>query len=337
VPERDLTGTDNGLPHDRHALRRAEFVVPVQFPPAASRMEPVRQPAWMHWWWVNALLFAATLVSTTVFGDALAHSFAARRPFDLDALWSSYERLLRGHFDIWTGLTFSAPLLFILLTHELGHFWACQRSRVEASLPFFVPSPTLFGTLGAFIRIRSPIYSRRGLFDIGIAGPIAGFLALLPFLVAGVLLSRPLPAGTAPDSFAFGTPLVLYFFEWLRFGSLEPSRILLHPMAMAAWAGLLATAMNLLPIGQLDGGHILYAAAGERWHRIISRLVLLALALLGFLYWPWWFWALLMFFLFRRHPLVYDHQPLASGRIALCAAAVLVFVLSVSLVPIRTS
>jgi membrane-associated protease RseP (regulator of RpoE activity) len=238
---------------------------------------------------------------------------------------------------MWLGMLFSGPLLLSLLTHEFGHFVACRYWRVDASLPYFVPSPTLFGTWGAFIRIRSPIYSRPGLFDIGISGPIAGFVVLAPFLAAGVLLSRQLPPGAEPQSFVFGTPLALRLLEWIRFGSVEPSRILLHPMAVAGWAGLLATAMNLLPIGQLDGGHILYAVFGERWHRIVSRVSIAILALLGFVYWPWWIWAVLMFFLFRRHPLVYDERPLPVARGVLCVAALLIFVLSLSIVPIRAS
>jgi hypothetical protein len=303
--------------------------------------EPVRgrtrSAAGLGWWWINALLFVLTLVTTTLFGTALVESFAVGRAFDLDLLWANYVRFFHGDINLLPGLGFSVPLLLILLAHEFGHFVACRYWRVEASLPYFIPSPSLFGTWGAFIRIRSPIYSRKGLFDIGVSGPIAGFVMLAPFLVAGVLLSRPLPEGAAPQSFVLGTPLLLRLLEWVRFGSLEPSRILLHPMAVAGWAGLLATAMNLLPVGQLDGGHILYAAVGERWHRIVSLATVVMLALLGFLYWPWWIWALLMFFLFRRHPLVYDEQRLPPGRGMLCAAAALLFILSLSIVPIRAS
>jgi hypothetical protein len=329
VFERGLTSANNLPP----SLRRANLE-PIH--------ETARSRTGFGWWWLNALLFALTLVTTTIFGAALAESFAAARAFDLDLLWENYLRFFHGtvnHGDVslWVGLGFSGPLLLILLAHEFGHFIACRRWRVDASLPYFIPSPSLFGTWGAFIRIRSPIYSRRGLFDIGISGPIAGVVMLAPFLAAGVLLSRELPPGAAPQSLVLGTPLALRLLEWIRFGSVEPSRILLHPMAVAGWAGLLATAMNLLPIGQLDGGHILYAAAGERWHRIVSRASVAVLALLGFLYWPWWIWAVLLFFLFRRHPLVYDERALPAGRGVLCAVAVLLFLLSLSIVPIRAS
>ncbi|HMF74358.1 MAG TPA: site-2 protease family protein [Bryobacteraceae bacterium] len=291
-------------------------------------------------WWLNALLFLLTLLSTTIFGSAAVRSFEAGQALDLDGVWESYQRFAHGDASIWSGLYFSTPLLLILLTHELGHYVKCRMLRVDASLPYFLPSPTLFGTLGAFIRIRSPIYTRRGLFDIGIAGPIAGFIMLAPFLLAGVFLSRPVPPGLPDGSlegpFVLGAPLILRLFEWLRFGAIDPARILLHPMALAGWVGLLATAMNLIPMGQLDGGHIVYALVGERWHRIVSTSIIGVLVLLGFLYWPWWLWAGVAFFLLRRHPLVYDRSPLSRGRIVLAVAALLIFVLSLSIVPVRT-
>jgi membrane-associated protease RseP (regulator of RpoE activity) len=296
----------------------------------------VLSSAWPRRWWLNLLLFLLTFITTTIFGAAMERSFSLGQPLDVDRLWESYVGFAHGDRQLWQGLLFSAPLLLILSAHEFGHYLECRKWRVDASLPYFLPSPTLFGTLGAFIRIRSPIYSRKGLFDIGIAGPLAGFAVLLPFLIAGVVLSHPM-AQPVQGPFVFGTPLVLRIFEWVRFGDLDSPRILLHPVAMAGWAGLLATAMNLLPMGQLDGGHILYAVFGERGHRLVSFGVVVLLALLGFLYWPWWFWALVTFFLFRRHPLVYDRTPLTRDRLVLCVVALLVFLLSASIVPIRAS
>ncbi len=288
-------------------------------------------------WWLNALLLLITFVTTTVFGSALTRSFKAGLPFDLETVWDGYVRLAHGDLSILSGVAFSLPLLLILLAHELGHYVECLRWRVDASWPYFLPSPTLFGTMGAFIRIRSPIYSRLSLFDIGVSGPIAGFVMLIPFLVIGVWLSHPLAAGAAHGPFVFGTPLILRLIEWLTFGKLDATRLLLHPMAMAAWAGLLATAINLLPMGQLDGGHILYAAFGVRGHRIVSTSVIALLAVLGFYYWTWWFWAVVMFFFGRRHPLVYDEQRLSRGRVILSVAAVVIFILSASVIPIRMS
>ncbi len=292
---------------------------------------------WSQGWWLNLLLFLLTFVSTTVFGYALVQAFSLGRPLDVASVFSGYTELVRGDSHVWAGLQFSIPLLLILLAHEFGHYLDCRRWRVDASLPYFLPSPTLFGTCGAFIRIRSPIYSRKALFDIGVSGPVAGFLVLLPFLIAGVLLSRITPVGVHQARFIFGTPLVLRALELIRFPHAPSIYISLHPMAMAAWAGLLATAINLLPMGQLDGGHILYAVLGERWHRYVTHAFIAVLVGLGFFYWAWWVWAALLFLFGRRHPLVYDQTPLSRGRIWLAVAALAMFVLSISLVPVSIS
>jgi membrane-associated protease RseP (regulator of RpoE activity) len=226
--------------------------------------------------------------------------------------------------------------LLILLTHEFGHYLACQRWKVQASLPYFLPSPTLLGTLGAFIRIKSPIYSRRSLFDIGVSGPLAGFAVLTPLLIAGVLLSRVVPGIGSHGDIVFGTPLLLRLAEWIRFPGVVPEDISLHPMARAAWAGLLATAINLIPIGQLDGGHILYSFFGEL-HRPLSRLFIAALLPLGFFfYWGWLFWAVLLFFLGMGHPYIDDQSRLDKTRLRLGIVALAVFLLSFSLAPVRS-
>jgi hypothetical protein len=286
-------------------------------------------------WWLNAALFIATFLTTTAFGSAVVESFARKHALTIDFLIEGYRRLLRFDGHIWTGLTFSVPLLTILLAHELGHYLECRRRNVDASLPYFLPSPSLFGTFGAFIRIRSPIYSREGLFDIGIKGPLAGFVVLLPLLIAGVVLSKTSALPPSGDSIVFGTPLILRLAEYLRFPGAPASQILLHPIAIAAWAGLFATALNLLPIGQLDGGHIVYAFGVERWHRRSSLAFVLVLVVAGFFYWPWWLWAVASFFFYRRHPLVYDNTPLTGWRLLLGLAALIVFVLSVTAVPIK--
>lgn len=281
-------------------------------------------------------MFLLTLATTTLFGSALVQSFSRGQPFDLDRLFDVYGHLAHPDRSLWSGLVFSVPLLLILLAHEFGHYVLSARRGVNASLPYFLPSPMLFGTFGAFIRIRSPIYTRKSLFDIGIAGPLAGFVALVPFLIVGISLSRVL-RHPAQAPFLFGVPLAIRFVEWIRFPGVTQAAILLHPMAMAALAGLLATAFNLLPMGQLDGGHIVYAVAGPRGHRVISATLIIVLALLGFLYWPWWFWAAVMFFLGRRHPLVYDQAPVSKSRLLLAGVALALFVLSISIVPVRTN
>jgi membrane-associated protease RseP (regulator of RpoE activity) len=285
-------------------------------------------------WWLNVLLLLLTIGTTTIFGSALAGSFAAGRPFDQQDLIDSFLRAYHHDPRLVNGLVFSIPLLLILLAHELGHYITCVKLGVDATLPYFLPSPTLFGTLGAFIRIKTPIYTRGDLFDIGSGGPLAGFIMLLPFLFAGVWLSHPLTRAGG-DAILIGAPLGLRALEWLRFGVTGPSHILLHPMAMAALAGMLVTAMNLLPLGQLDGGHVVYAVFGERRHRVISTCMVGVLVVMGKFYWPWWVWAVVMFFLGRRHPLVFDDHPPGVKRRWLALAAFAIFILSVSFVPTR--
>ncbi len=304
---------------------------------AQSIIEPrafVFRFGWPSLWWVSALLFFATLLSTTAFGYALQQSFSVGLALDFRWIFEGYVLLARGNPAIWKGLQFSLPLLSILLAHEFGHYVDCRRWGVDASLPYFLPSPTLFGTFGAFIRMRSPIYSRRALFDIGVAGPIAGFVVLLPFLIGGVLVSHLAPVAPHGQQISFGTPLALRLIELIRFPGVPASHISLHPIAIAAWAGLLATAINLLPMGQLDGGHILYAVLGERLHRIITLAFIALLIAAGFFYWAWWIWAAVLFLFGRRHPLVYDETPLSKGRLLSFGAAIVIFVLSISVVPV---
>jgi len=317
VPDKGLTGRIiHSLAGERDDL-----------PKTLSRTEA---SAWV--WSVHILLFVLTVLTTTAFGNGLVASFAAGRSFDEDIYLASILHLVHGDVSLWKGLIYSVPLLLILMAHEMGHYLTCRRLRVRATLPFFGPSPTLLGTVGAVIWIRSPIYSRKNLFDIGVSGPIAGFVTLLPFLVGGVFLSRVNPG--AEPSISFGTPLLLRVIEMICFPGVAPQSIALHPMTIAAWAGLLATAMNLLPIGQLDGGHILYAIMGPRVHAVVSASAVSALAILGFVYKPWWIWALFMF-LFRRHQLIYDELPIGRGRLLVGCGAGLLLILSFCIVPVN--
>jgi membrane-associated protease RseP (regulator of RpoE activity) len=205
---------------------------------------------------------------------------------------------------------------------------------VSATLPFFMPSPFLLGTFGAFIRIKSPIYSRRSLFDIGVSGPIAGFVVLLPILAVGIALSQHVPYPPAGGDVTFGTPLLIRIGEWVRFGAMPVDRIILHPFAQAAWAGLLATAINLLPIGQLDGGHIIYALFGPI-HKTLSKVFVAVLIPMGYFSYSWIFWAILLLILGVRHPLVYDDEPLDADRKLIAAMALAMLVLSISLTPVN--
>lgn len=251
-------------------------------------------------------------------------------------------------FRVWTdpsilrwGLAYALPVLAILLAHELGHYFACRRYRVAASPPYFLPSPFWLGTLGAFIRIRSVIRSKRELFDIGVAGPIAGFVALLPILAYGVANSVPVAVVPAPESNSAmaltlpGSSLLYRALVWLFLGEL-PAGVILnpHPFVFAAWVGSFATMLNLLPLAQLDGGHLLYAIAGRHQRRIAPALWLLLLA--GGFVWPGWFlWAAIVLWLGLRHPPVWDEsEPLDRGRRWWAAVAALIFVLCFMPVPL---
>lgn len=207
------------------------------------------------------------------------------------------------------GLAYSVPLLGILLCHELGHYLMCRRYGVSSSLPYFIPLPAVIGTLGAFIRIRSLLPDKRKLFDVAIAGPLAGFAALLPVLWWGLAHSPPMPIGdiggvaTVP-----GQSLGLWVVSRTIHGPLPPGTMLnLHPFVLAAWFGMFATAYNLIPVSQLDGGHILYAVLGPK-HRRVARSLWLVLAMAG-LFWPGWLvLAVLVRLLGLEHPPVRDES-----------------------------
>jgi len=298
---------------------------------------PTAVPRRKRRYWLHLLLLAITLVTTTAVGASMAENFANNQPAfsarDMAAIMDMGAEPSR-----WlAGLPFSLTLLTILLAHEFGHFTACWLYRIEASLPYFLPAPTLIGTLGAFIRIRSAIYTRRALFDVGIAGPLAGAVVLVPALAVGLAYSKVIPGIAESGELIFGVPLLERIMAAGIFPGVPTSDIYLHPIARAAWVGALATALNLLPIGQLDGGHILYAFVG-RWHRRLSRLFVLALVPLGlFVSFHWLIWAALLFFLGTRHPSIQDASPLASGRRKLAILALVVFLLCFTVAPVRLS
>lgn len=284
---------------------------------------------------LHLVLFALTFLTATVLGARLQLNFDQNLPaFDLDHDWSIF-------FDIWrtprlllAGLPYSMSLLGILLAHEFGHYFACAWHDVDASLPYFLPAPTFIGTFGAFIRFRSAIADRRQLFDIGVAGPLAGFVFLIPALGIGLALSRVVPGIANMGEISFGTPLLIQWAEALVFPGVAPSDISLHPVARAAWVGLLATALNLLPVGQLDGGHLIYAVGGNLHGKVATGAILLMLPL-GFVYWPWWLWAVILFFFGRKHFHVFDQSGLGRGRMALFALTVAIFVVSFIASPVQ--
>jgi membrane-associated protease RseP (regulator of RpoE activity) len=242
------------------------------------------------------------------------------------------------------GLWYSGTILSILGCHELGHYFACRYYDVDASLPFFIPVPPPFltGTMGAFIRIREQIPSKKMLFDIGIAGPIAGFVIAVPALFVGLAMSHvvKLPA-VSGDMLELGEPLLFRGASWLLWGAQPDGYSLnMHPMAFAAWFGLLATALNLFPVGQLDGGHISYSVLGPRWSTYVTYGMLAVAVCLAFFASSWIVWTgmmVLMLFVFGpRHPRVFDEEvPLDRGRLLLAAFAVVMFVLCFTPAPIR--
>jgi len=286
-------------------------------------------------WALHWCLLSLTLLTTTIVGVVFAQSFATNRALDLDQYLNILPVLAARPSLLLDGLAFSLTLMTILLSHELGHYFACRYYGIDASLPYFLPAPTPIGTLGAFIRIRSPIYTRRALFDVGIAGPLAGFVVLLPLLAIGVASSKVIPGIAERGDLIFGTPGILRAMEWIVFRGVPAADIYLHPVARGAWVGILATALNLIPIGQLDGGHILYSFAGQK-HKLLSRVFVLALVPLGIFYSRTWLvWAVILFFFALRHPTIFDDTPLDRNRVLLGLAALAVFLLTFTLVPIR--
>jgi membrane-associated protease RseP (regulator of RpoE activity) len=284
--------------------------------------------------WRHIVLFLLTVVTTTLVG---AEHFAS---FYLD--FGNRQVDLTTTQFLLNGLWYSVSILAILGAHEFGHYYVCRYYRVDASLPYFLPAPLpLTGTLGAFIRIRQTIPGKRELFDIGIAGPIAGFLVAIPVLFLGMAMSRvtPLP----PDTRGFvelGEPLLFKAIAYLFHGSPPDGySINMHPMAFAAWFGLLATALNLFPIGQLDGGHISYAVLGRR-STMVTLVTVGALIGLTFISSSWVVWTVLtvvMLLAFGpRHPRTFDEDvPLDRSRLWLAFAALVMFVICFTPAPIE--
>jgi hypothetical protein len=286
-------------------------------------------------WRLALALFALTFFFTTTLGpvfwvltrtDMVTPHDAILTPWLVAAVWGNPEMLKLG-------LSFSVPVLVILLAHEMGHYLACRYYRLPATLPYFLPIPLMLGTLGAFIRIRAPLRHRRELFDVGVAGPIAGFVALIPFLFYGVahsdLASRPEVLRPGETIALPGRCLAVDLVARILDRPIGDGMVLnLHPFALAAWFGLLATSINLIPLGQLDGGHILYAVS-RRWQRRLAPLVWLGLAAAGFLWPGWWLWCVLSLVFGALHPpLQNEAVPLTGGRKILAAAALAIFVLS---------
>lgn len=314
---------------------------------------------------LHSFLFVITAMTTTLTGAALWVVWVKQQP-----LVELVRQSLSGNFEaLANGLLFSFTLLTILAAHEFGHFVACRHYRIRATLPFFIPAPpllTLFGTFGAVIRIKQQITSRRALFDIGIAGPLAGFVFALPAAILGLVYAQAAapPAVTEGGGLQFQDPPLFIIITKLV-GA--PHLIDWNPVYWAAWAALLVTALNLFPVGQLDGGHVVYAITGRRIHRWVGLatsigVAVLAIAALIVHHSPIWFlWAGVLFFLFRvghppvadeirladdsaappdlsrvAHPPGVDKEPLGPARITLAIAAGIVFLLCFMPFPITS-
>jgi membrane-associated protease RseP (regulator of RpoE activity) len=296
------------------------------FPPLAAK-PPQRMFPRMSV--THILLFLATLLTTTFFGAL-----------------QNQVNLLEEPWLFYHGLPFSLTLLAILGTHEFGHYWMSRHHGVAVTLPYFIPAPSFIGTFGAFIRIKSLIPDRRALFDIGVAGPIAGFVVAVPAIIVGLALSDVRPA-TELTGIGLGSSVFFTGMVQLMLGiTPDAADVILHPMAFAGWIGLFVTALNLLPAGQLDGGHIVYSVLG-RWHRLVTLLCMLALLPLGW-FWPgWWVWAFVIFvfsgphtawrqglrFAFLHPPLVDETIALSSTQKLVAAAALLIFLLTFPPIP----
>jgi membrane-associated protease RseP (regulator of RpoE activity) len=316
-------------------------------PPRVDRLETQKLAA--RSWRLHAALFVVTALTTTLAGAMLAVPELAPAepplitPLDyilyipLSYLYSVVELIkytLADPHVLAQGATFSAALLAILFSHEMGHYLACRYYKVDATLPYFIPAPPLFlaGTFGAFIKIRSPIPSRRALFDVGLAGPLAGFVVAIPISVIGVLTVGA-PAPSPEHAIYFNDPIMFRLIARWAGVPLDPNSPT-NPYYMAAWIGLVVTSLNLMPVGQLDGGHATFSLFGEQAHKLIGRVAFIAmsvLAVLGF----WWhgspsgfLYAVLLGFMMRvPHPQPDVLEPLGTKRIAIAIVTLIVFVL----------
>jgi membrane-associated protease RseP (regulator of RpoE activity) len=305
-------------------------------------------------YWLHILLLLATCFTTLVMGARMQYNFQNNRPalsFNDDPIagevisFFPYEWMRTHPARLLGGLPFMGTLMLFFLAHEMGHYLYCRRYGVHATLPFFIPMPTPIGTMGAVILIRSRIRSRTALFDIGIAGPIAGFVVAVAVLAVSLLWSKPMYAGLGQPDYQLGYPLIFGLVHHLvaSIGTIQGrpalplGRVLLHPTAIAAWVGMLATSLNLLPGGQLDGGHIIFSIA-PRAHKLISRLTILILLPMAYYLWTGWFvWAVLLWLSSFRHPQVAEWPRVSGGRLWLAAFALFMLVVTVTPAPLAHS
>lgn len=328
-----------------------------EIPPRLETMQRQAAVPSRRDWRLHGALFLLTVITTMIAGmvqplDIPIQQPALSTPFDyLIYVPLAYFYSVEAYFKfalinpvlILNGATFSAALLAILFSHEMGHYLACRYYGVDATLPFFIPAPPLFlaGTFGAFIKIRSPIPNRRALFDIGLAGPLAGFVVAVPIAVIGLLTMGP--SSHAGSGIFFNDPLLFRLLARILGVRLDPDSPI-NPYYMAAWIGLLVTSLNLMPVGQLDGGHGTFAVFGQRAHKLIGRIAFISVALLALLGF-WWhgspsgflYTVLLGIMLKVRHPAPPVMEALGTKRILIALLTLLVFALCFLPFPITIS
>ncbi len=282
--------------------------------------------------WVNVALLLATVATTVFAGSMIWLTYVGGTTFGLTDF-------------VWGGVYFALPLLTILAVHEFAHYWVARRRNLDASLPFFIPIPPpfLFGTFGAFVSIRTPFPDRKALFDVGAAGPLAGFAVAIPVALAGLYLTGTAPVvplsycGASFLGQSYGNLLLGPSIFWSLLSLFLPAGVLsLSPLALAGWVGIFVTAINLLPAGSLDGGHVFRALLGDR-ARFVSYTAAILLFGLGFFYYGWLLFAVLVLFLGLRHPPpLNDRTPLDPKRVALGAFAGVILVAGFVVVPLST-
>lgn len=285
--------------------------------------EPLRAVVPRERIWLHGLLLLLTFFTMLIAGarDEIGG--------ELGDLWQAPQLILRG-------LPYAGALLAILVAHEMGHYLVARKNGVDQSLPFFIPAPTLFGTMGAVIFMRKLPRNRRQLFDVAVTGPIAGLVLAIPATIVGLMWSQPIEAGQLPASnVALGSSLLFQVLIQVLKPEAAETGVMLHPLAFAGWTGMFVTSLNLIPVGQLDGGHLLYALLGRR-QVAVSAFVLLALLAIGVLFRSpvWVVWVMILVLLGFRHPPVSELEPsLGPGRWVIGVIMLIVFLATFTVVP----
>lgn len=279
--------------------------------------------------YLHIVLFILTFISSLIAGGYL------QKGVDIfHEPWRVYTEAWR----LYDGFPFALTLMIILLGHELSHYFASRKHHTEATLPYFIPAPiTLIGTFGAFIKMKSPIQTRSALIDIGASGPIAGFILSVIASIIGLSYSTVVAAADTKGALGLGNSILFSFLSHIIIGAAPDSQdILLHPIAFAGWIGLFVTSLNLIPVGQLDGGHIVYAFIGER-HRFVSKILVTALFFFGIFFWEGWLiWGGLMIVFGLRHPpVIYWETPLDRKRRFTGLLAFIIFIITFIPAPFR--